>query len=109
MIAAAAAEFEIARVVYGYVFPAMVTRSRERPDGERSVPSEPSNLTCKTCATSLEASVTTWLDPAMTDLDLLQRVLQPYPERLLEAYAVSKRVNSPLNEGPELIEPVGIN
>lgn len=34
------------------------------------------------------------------------RLLRPYPAREMESYAVSTRVNSPANEGPELIEPV---
>jgi putative SOS response-associated peptidase YedK len=30
----------------------------------------------------------------------------PYPERFMEAYAVSRRVNKPENEGPALLDPV---
>jgi len=31
-------------------------------------------------------------------------MILPYPERLMEAYPVSRNVNSPSNDGPELIE-----
>jgi putative SOS response-associated peptidase YedK len=48
-----------------------------------------------------------WLDPATAEVARLQAVLAPYPERLMEAYPVSRRVNKPENEGPELIESVG--
>ena len=34
------------------------------------------------------------------------RVLKPYPADQMQSYAVSTRVNSPANEGPELIEPL---
>ena len=47
-----------------------------------------------------------WLDPGMDDVAELQGMIGPYPERLMEAYAVSPRVNSPANDGPELIVPV---
>ncbi|MCX6234640.1 MAG: SOS response-associated peptidase [Bacteroidetes bacterium] len=33
----------------------------------------------------------------------LQQLLKPYPSRLMEAYQVSKLVNSPLNDSPEVI------
>ena len=46
-----------------------------------------------------------WLDPA-TDNASLQSVLVPAEEGLLRAVEVSRRVNSPANEGPELILPV---
>jgi putative SOS response-associated peptidase YedK len=35
------------------------------------------------------------------------RQLYPYPERFMEAYPVSRSVNSPGNEGTELVERVG--
>jgi putative SOS response-associated peptidase YedK len=46
-----------------------------------------------------------WLDPGLTSVDTLQGMVTPYPERLMEAYRVSRKVNNPANEGPELIEP----
>lgn len=47
----------------------------------------------------------TWLDPGMTDVEALQALVGPYPERLMEARAISRKVNSPANDGPDLIEP----
>jgi putative SOS response-associated peptidase YedK len=46
-----------------------------------------------------------WLDPAAPPDDL-QSLLAPAPEDLLEAWPVSRRVNSPFNEDPSLVEPV---
>ncbi len=48
-----------------------------------------------------------WLDPGNHDTDALATLLVPAPDDLLDARPVSKRVNSPTNEGPELIEPAG--
>lgn len=48
----------------------------------------------------------TWLDPAVADVSALQALLRPYPERLMEVYPVSKAVNAPSHDGPELLEPV---
>ena len=46
-----------------------------------------------------------WLDPDLTDIAELQKtMILPDPERLMEAYPVSRNVNSPSNDGPELIE-----
>lgn len=47
-----------------------------------------------------------WLDPAETDVSKLLTMLGPYPERLMEAYPVSRAVNSPANEGAELAKPI---
>jgi len=47
-----------------------------------------------------------WLDPTMTDETRLHVIIGPYPERFMEAQPVSKLVNSPANEGAELIEAV---
>ena len=46
---------------------------------------------------------TTWLAGSESDARAL---LAPYPAELMDAYPVSTRVNSPRNEGPELIVPV---
>ena len=46
-----------------------------------------------------------WLDSS-ADSESLQSVLVPAREGLLQAVEVSRRVNSPANEGPELILPV---
>jgi putative SOS response-associated peptidase YedK len=45
-----------------------------------------------------------WLDP-QADLKHLVKVLSPYPEKEMEAYAVSKWVNSPKHDSPDCIEP----
>lgn len=50
-----------------------------------------------------------WLDPTITDVNTLQALLAPYPERLMEAYPVSKLVNSPAHDGPQLIQTVEPN
>jgi len=46
-----------------------------------------------------------WLDAA-TPPDRLQALLEPAAEETLEAWPVSRRVNSPFNEDPSLVEPV---
>lgn len=46
-----------------------------------------------------------WLDTDMADVEALLGMLGPYPERLMEAYPVSRKVNSPANDGPDLITP----
>lgn len=46
-----------------------------------------------------------WLDPANEDVAALQPLLDPAHAAPLVATPVSRRVNSPKNEGPELVEP----
>jgi putative SOS response-associated peptidase YedK len=46
-----------------------------------------------------------WLDPAARIPDLVQ-LLGPYPEDEMEAYAVSKAVNSPGKDEAEMIKPM---
>lgn len=48
----------------------------------------------------------TWLDPRRADRSTLQDLLHPGPPDGLELIAVSSRVNSAQNEGPDLIDPV---
>jgi putative SOS response-associated peptidase YedK len=48
-----------------------------------------------------------WLDPKVQDAEVLGSLLQPFDSAELEAYEVSDAVNSPKNNGPELIEKVG--
>lgn len=38
--------------------------------------------------------------------DVLSELLKPYPFELMQAYQVSKLVNSPANDNPEIIKPV---
>jgi putative SOS response-associated peptidase YedK len=44
-----------------------------------------------------------WLDSAITDADFLADLLQPAPADLLTLRPVSRRLNSPHNEGAELL------
>ena len=46
-----------------------------------------------------------WLDPATTDKDAIEQLLNSIPEPVLTPRIVSDRVNSVRNNGPELIEP----
>ncbi|MGH7799411.1 MAG: SOS response-associated peptidase, partial [Thermodesulfobacteriota bacterium] len=48
-----------------------------------------------------------WLDPRLSDTDKLSTLLKPYPSDEMEAYKVSTIVNSPKNDSPKCIEPVG--
>jgi len=47
-----------------------------------------------------------WLDSENQDTDSLRGMLKPYPFREMEAYEVSRFVNSPANNSPKCIEPV---
>lgn len=47
-----------------------------------------------------------WLEPSATAAEL-QSLLTPFPLEEMEAYAVSTLVNSPRNDGPECIAPIG--
>ena len=44
-----------------------------------------------------------WLDEKEKDTSKLQKLLAPYPASEMESYEVSKAVNSPSNDSPELI------
>lgn len=46
-----------------------------------------------------------WLDPRTVDQESLIDLLKPYPANTMEAYPVSKRVNSPSNNSPECVKP----
>ncbi len=46
-----------------------------------------------------------WLDPDNHDTTALAALMRPVPCGQLLAYPVSRRVNSPKNDGPELLEP----
>jgi putative SOS response-associated peptidase YedK len=48
-----------------------------------------------------------WLDPAIEGKEQLLDMLRPYPADEMEAYPVSKRVNSPRNNSPECIKKLG--
>ncbi len=47
-----------------------------------------------------------WLDPTVSDRDLLTALLVPAAPGRLEAYPVSTAVNNVRNNGPELLEPL---
>jgi putative SOS response-associated peptidase YedK len=47
-----------------------------------------------------------WIDTKLTDVPKIQAMAQPYPDRFTEAYTVSRKVNSPQNDSPDLIEEV---
>ena len=47
-----------------------------------------------------------WLNPAINDFQVINHLLGPLQEGLLEAYEVSNLVNSPKNNSPQLIERI---
>jgi putative SOS response-associated peptidase YedK len=48
-----------------------------------------------------------WLDPVQQDPKKLDSLLVPYSGKDLTAYTISTWVNSPRNQGPKCIEPIG--
>ena len=44
-----------------------------------------------------------WLDPKESNTDKLQKLLAPYPAKEMDSHAVSRAVNSPTLDSPELI------
>ena len=48
-----------------------------------------------------------WLDPQLNDSEKLSTLLKPYPSNEMGAYKVSTIVNSPKNDTPKCIEPIG--
>jgi putative SOS response-associated peptidase YedK len=46
-----------------------------------------------------------WLDPKEVDGVEFAKLLQPYPAELMEAFTVSRAVNSPANDNTALIDP----
>lgn len=44
-----------------------------------------------------------WMDPSLTDAEMLIPLLKPYPSEAMEAYPVSTRVNNPRNNEGELL------
>lgn len=47
----------------------------------------------------------TWLDPTFRDVHQLLGLTLPFPEKDMEAWPVSTRVNNPRHEGPEIMVP----
>ncbi len=48
-----------------------------------------------------------WLDREVGERERLQPLLRPYEPSEMMAYPVSKRVNSPANDDPDVLDPVG--
>jgi len=46
-----------------------------------------------------------WLDPDFDEREALTTLLKPFPAEAMEAYPVSRKVNRPANNDPEVIEP----
>ncbi|MCP4756268.1 MAG: SOS response-associated peptidase [Proteobacteria bacterium] len=51
-----------------------------------------------------QGSYERWLDTTVEPDDRTRELLQPYPSQEMEAYPVSKRVNSPGNDSPDCIQ-----
>jgi len=49
----------------------------------------------------------TWLDPEVCDTNQLMQLLGPPEAKGWKAVPVSRRINSPTNDDPEAVEPVG--
>lgn len=47
-----------------------------------------------------------WLDPDITDPAALTDILSPYPAEEITTYPISKRINSPRNNDPGVIDPI---
>lgn len=47
-----------------------------------------------------------WLDPGITDHEVVTSMLKPYPSEELAIYKVSTLINSPRNDSPECIIPI---
>ncbi|NHK30251.1 MAG: SOS response-associated peptidase [Asgard group archaeon] len=45
-----------------------------------------------------------WLDPTTEEIDELKELMKPYDAKVMEAYPVSRYVNSPENKGEKCIE-----
>jgi putative SOS response-associated peptidase YedK len=50
-----------------------------------------------------------WLDSDVRKFDLVKELLRPYPASEMMSYPVGTSINSPRNQGAELIEQVTIN
>ena len=52
-------------------------------------------------------AVDAWLDPGLTDTAQLLSLLVPAMDGSLEGHPVSRAVNSPANDSPECVKPIG--
>ena len=53
-----------------------------------------------------EKAVRIWLDPDQRDVDTLASILRPPADDVLKMHPVSRRVNSPQNDDPSLVDPI---
>ena len=53
----------------------------------------------------LQDDYNVWLDPSDQDTTRLKSLLKPYPAAGMTAYPVSSRVNNPVNDSPDLLDP----
>ncbi len=49
-----------------------------------------------------------WLDPTLRDVESIQHLLQPFPEKLLRLYPISRRVGHVANNDEKLLNPVAL-
>ncbi len=49
-----------------------------------------------------------WLDPEVQQPDLIQPLLRPFPAQEMDAYPVSRFVNTPGNDSPKCVEPLAV-
>jgi putative SOS response-associated peptidase YedK len=49
-----------------------------------------------------------WLDPGMTDVQVVSELLKPFDARLMRCYPVSTRINHVANDDEECSRPVGL-
>ncbi len=47
-----------------------------------------------------------WLDAKEKDTGKLQKLLVPYPSDEMDSYKVSRSVNAPSNDSPELLKEI---
>ncbi len=47
-----------------------------------------------------------WLDPNVSNRDLLESFLTPYDSDAMLAYQVTQKVNRPTNDHPDCVEPI---
>lgn len=49
-----------------------------------------------------------WLDPGVTEFDVIRNILKPYDADLMRRYPVSTKLNHSQNEGAEVAAPVAL-
>lgn len=49
-----------------------------------------------------------WLDPSMTNVQVVSELLKPYDARLMRCYPVSTRINHVANDDAECSRPVEV-